>query len=291
MHNRPILELEFKEFIQDQLVKSCGLMFDIAKENCHGGYVDNDNCDWYHSAWPYLRILDKVSSPTWHFDFYYEQFISVLKNNSNVLISGTADYTLLALIFFAAKKNNITPNIWVCDICNTPLLACKYFADFNSFKLNTFKGDIKSINISESFDIITTDAFLTRFNYIEKTAILSKWAQLLTPNGKVVTTVRIEDLNKQDEKIKTNNYLQQYTNDISILLVNSILKNKEEMIKKLAREYISKIISMPFSNINEVEDILLKSGLAIQYSDVAFVKGEVKPTKYLRLTACKIKEG
>lgn len=151
------LENEFTTFIQKQLIQSCDQMYELAKENCKGSYLDNNSCEWYHSAWQYLRVLDKVSSPTWHFDFYYEEFNRLVTNDTNILVSGTADYSILALIYFVASKKNVSPKIWVCDICNTPLSICQSFAEETIFQFQFYKAtlrQLKSLNDLTSLQLM-----------------------------------------------------------------------------------------------------------------------------------------
>lgn len=283
----PTLEIEFSSFIQQQLIASCDKMYELAKENCCGSYLDNNSCEWYHSAWQYLRVLDKVSSPTWHFYFYYEEFYRIVTNGTNILVSGTADYSILALIYFVASKKKVSPEIWVCDICNTPLSICKTFAERNNFSISVLQGDIKTIDITQRFDIITTDAFLTRFPFAEKELIIKKWSAILSEKGKVVTTVRIEESIKQNEEIRTGSKKEIYMKEVESITTNSSLAMQIEKIKNLAGEYISHIVSIPFTSKDEIKDIFSKYGLVIQLCENVVVKGEVMPTKYFRLIADK----
>lgn len=281
------LENEFTTFIQKQLIQSCDQMYELAKENCKGSYLNNNSCEWYHSAWQYLRVLDKVSSPTWHFDFYYEEFNRLVTNDTNILVSGTADYSILALIYFVTSKKNVSPKIWVCDICNTPLSICQSFAERNNFSISVLQCDIKTIEITQRFDIITTDAFLTRFPFEEKALIIKKWSSVLTEKGKIVTTVRIEDNIKQNEEIRTDSKKEIYRQEVESVTTNSTLANQVQKIKDLAGEYISHIVSIPFTSNDEIANLFLKFGLAIKLGENVIVKGEVKPTKYFRLIADK----
>jgi len=165
------LETEFSIFIQNQLIESCDQMYELSKQNCSGSYLDNNSCKWYHSAWQYLRVLDKVSSPTWHFNFYYEEFNRLITNETNILVSGTADYSILALIYFVAAKKNVSPKIWVCDICNTPLYICQDFAERNNFSISVLQGDIKSIGASSFLFSENTEDF-TYFFRLQKKAYI-----------------------------------------------------------------------------------------------------------------------
>lgn len=45
-------------------------MEEISSAHCEGGYLSKTSCCWYHSAWQYLRLIDMVSTPSWHGNFY-----------------------------------------------------------------------------------------------------------------------------------------------------------------------------------------------------------------------------
>ena len=279
------LEQEFNIFINSQLIESCQLMYDIANKECSGGVLDEKSCGWYHSAWQYLRILDKVSSPTWHFNFYYKSFFDYLSNESKVLITGTADYTLLALLYFVATKKNVKPQIWVCDICRSPLLICQHFANVNKFSLSVIQENILTFDINETFDIITTDAFLSRFYLTQKKKIISKWNSLLSNQGKIITTIKVDENIALDEESKVIDKKDSYVRDVEILVAKSELKNQINRILNLAETYITKIVSIPFSGQKEIENVFSEHGFRIHFWETVVVKGEAQPTKYIRVVA------
>lgn len=279
---------EFEEYLQSYLNESCDKMFEIAKHNCKNSYVDIISCEWYHSAWQYLRVLDKVSSPTWHFDFYYKEFNNILFDGIKILISGTADYSLLALIHFISQRRNLSTQIWVCDICYTPLAICNFYAERNGFKITTLHTDIKSIEKLKYFDLITTDAFLTRFSFIEKKTVVNKWNMLLCDKGSIVTSVRLDERFKQDERIqfveKKHVFVQSVIESVN---ENNEFLNKKEKIEDLAACYISRIASMPFISEKEIEELFSECRFNILEKETVYVKGEITPTKYYRLSASK----
>jgi hypothetical protein len=84
--------------LEEPMVTTAPLSFEVAPILCRGDYVSLDDCSWYHSIWQFLRIFNLVSTPTWHSQFYIYSLgsISVLGEFNRVLISGTADYSMLA---------------------------------------------------------------------------------------------------------------------------------------------------------------------------------------------------
>lgn len=195
---------------RDLLVESAPLMAKWARTQCKakadGGMEEwakkqggNEAqpviaCDWYHGTWQYLRLLDMVAVPPWY-GFYSRALASALKRKprANVLISACADYGMVATLHEAIQRAEATPKITVCDICNTPLLACQWYAKRHGLEIECVCDNIitsRSIPLG-AFDLIVTDEFLTVLKAQDKPLIAKRWKQLLRPGGALVTTAMI----------------------------------------------------------------------------------------------------
>jgi hypothetical protein len=155
------------------------------------------SCDWYHSTWQFLRLVDMVAVPDWY-PFYVESITEVLleKPTAKIFISACADYGMLAKLHEAMEEyqfktgEKCNPQITIADICLTPLQNAKWYADNASIKLETLICDnIILGNFPESeFDLIITDEFLSVIKDDLKQAVVDKWKYLLRPGGCIVTT-------------------------------------------------------------------------------------------------------
>jgi len=83
-------------------------------------------CDWYHGAWPLLRLLDLVSTPSWHAPFFRKGIAggSAHRTDPRILISGCADYSMYALICQLDESARVT----ALDRCPTPLGGVAQYA-------------------------------------------------------------------------------------------------------------------------------------------------------------------
>lgn len=175
--------------------KTKGGMEEWAKKN---GVVedkkkDEFSCDWYHSTWQYLRLLNMVAVPNWY-PFYNQAIGKVLKDkpNAKVFISACADYGMLAKLHEAIKETKADPTIIIYDICSTPLKSCVWYAERNGLKVTCKTGNIIDDEIPEApFDLIVTDEFLSVLADEYKPQITKKWKQILKPDGVVITTAMI----------------------------------------------------------------------------------------------------
>jgi 2-polyprenyl-3-methyl-5-hydroxy-6-metoxy-1,4-benzoquinol methylase len=151
------------------------------------------SCDWYHSTWQYLRLLNMVAVPPWY-EFYQEALSNVLRQhpNAEVLISAAADYGMLATLHDAIRATEAKPRIQVYDICRTPLRACQWYAEQHGFSIECVRANLLTDEIPlASFDLIVTDEFLTVIKASDKPLIVKRWRELLKPGGTLVTTAMI----------------------------------------------------------------------------------------------------
>ena len=152
--------------------------------DCKSGYMDQNDCTWYHENWMILRYLGVVSNPFWHEDFYEKAIRQYVNELEKVLILGTADFSMPYLCQMKGIKK-----IKICDICKTPLNICQ-----NVAKANNFSWEVEQKNVfdglNEKYDIVINDAFITRFEYDKKRIVLEKIWNALKDEGVYITTMR-----------------------------------------------------------------------------------------------------
>lgn len=278
-----------KDLLEDYLKISANDVYDKAYQLCKNGIVDND-CSWYHASWQYLRLVNVVSSPTWHDDFYKNEITDALDNKKqpNILISGTADYSMLAYVIECLKNLDISDaNVYVLDTCSTPLYFCKWYAEKNKYIINTINEDILKYENVNFFDLICTDAFLTRFDKTIVSKVIDKWKTLLKANGKIVTTIRIHDGNDLNDEDKEEAILK-FCDKVKRLTpkYKEFIKFSPEEMYKIAENYARKMKS---NNLGDKEDIInYFNDFKIIYN-INTIPVELKETKYIELVAEKNK--
>jgi 2-polyprenyl-3-methyl-5-hydroxy-6-metoxy-1,4-benzoquinol methylase len=174
--------------------KPVGGMEQWAKQNGHNDDRRAGSCEWYHGTWQHMRLLNMVAVPPWY-GFYQRALSSVLRKKplAQVLISGCADNGMLATLHAAVRTAEATPHITICDICNTPLEACRWYAARYGLDVACVCDNlITSKQLpTGAFDLIVTDEFLTVLPAGDKRQIADRWKELLSPGGVVVTTAMI----------------------------------------------------------------------------------------------------
>jgi len=147
------------------------------------------SCAWNHALWPTLRLLGLVTEPALHGEFLRTALGAVAGDAPRVLLSGAADHALLAqaLVPFAGRAARIT----VLDICETPLMLNRWYAERAGIAIDTHRSDILDFEAPHAFDAVCTHAFLGNFDQVRREVLASKWRSLLKPGGKVVTVNRL----------------------------------------------------------------------------------------------------
>jgi len=277
--------------LEEPMLKSAPLMKMLSEVLCRGSYLDQEGCAWYHGSWQYLRILDLVSTPTWHSDFYKRALnpdSSVSSNTTpRILVSGAADYSMTAHIIWAYENVNAKCHITVLDLCQTPLWLNKWYATGKDFDTDIICSDILQYSPSIKFDYVVTDAFLTRFENGVKVAVLDKWNDSLTARGKIVTTVRIDDA---PSPVKATPHEASIFSEKVGELANrwqEFISVSPEELSSVGKVYAEKMLSYPFRNLEEVKKLFVQCGFTLTDIEENLVKGEMKSTRYAEIVARK----
>jgi len=177
---------------EEPLALSAPLARRLAGERCHADRQRDRSCAWYHGFWQYLRWFDFVTTPRDHADFYRAALAGpVAARQRRVLISGTADYAMLAQLLAIYARAGMSPAVTALDICPTPLCLCEWYAERIGTTITTVAQDIRTFRREDAFDLLCTHSFFGRFSPDERPALIARWRNLVRPGGRVVTVNRI----------------------------------------------------------------------------------------------------
>jgi hypothetical protein len=152
------------------------------------------SCAWYHGVWPYFRLLGLVGSP-WTHRAFYEDAITPLASAGTcrrVLVSGAADFAMMAVVRQACRSAQDPPEITVVDRCETPLRLHRWYAERHGIKLTATAADIRAFTTDGTpFDLICTHSFFGNIAPSLRPEVISRWRGLLRPGGKLALVNRI----------------------------------------------------------------------------------------------------
>jgi len=187
----------------EPLARSAPIAWRAAPETCNADAPGAGGCAWYHGLWQYLRLLGLVTAPPAHGRFFIDTLAGLARRGecARVLISGSADYALLALVVHALRPDpdhpRLAPQITVVDRCETPLLLNRWYAREAGVAVETGRSDILRWGLGPgagregNFDVVCTHSFLGYFTDPQRAALMARWHALLRPGGRVVTINRV----------------------------------------------------------------------------------------------------
>ena len=238
-----------------------------------------------------MRALNVVSTPNWHGNFYIQN----IGKPKNILVVSTADATILEHIE-AGLGSLEKANIWVADLCPTPLEICRRYAKLRKHIIHT--AQINALSLAEDglsenfFDRVITDAFVSRFpTHDEKDRLLTEWHKILAPGGLILTTCRVTGMKKEvgtEEEVRTfvdktvavfNDYKKKNPQILSYI--------NDQLVQEKAYEYASHITSYPPME-DELKDLFVKNGFELLSFQKNNVPGEFKHTVYAQIVAKKV---
>lgn len=179
--------------VEEPLLESAPLAWRLAPGLCRKDPATGESCAWIHGFWQYLRLLGLASTPSLHVAFFSEALTGLAggKGAPRVLISGAADYSMLALVLGAYRVRDIRPEVTVVDRCETPLMLNRWFAERAALEITTRLCNILEYSEARPFDVVCTHSFLSEFPREHWPRLLEKWRELLRPGGAAITINRV----------------------------------------------------------------------------------------------------
>ena len=136
-------------------------------------------------------MLGLAATPEQQANFFRNSLARFAQRQPRVLISGSADYSILAHVLAACAKNQITAEITVMDICGTPLFFNRWYAEQMGCRINTIQADILDHSFDATFDVVCSHGFLGLFAPPQRARLVQQWARALKSGGVAIFVNRI----------------------------------------------------------------------------------------------------
>jgi hypothetical protein len=207
---------------------------------------------------------------------------------------------MLAYVLTAAYSVRVSADVEILDRCRTPLIACEWYsrwcsdrrdapADMGQHSLAVHEMDVLHADrlLTSQYDLITTDAYLTRFEPSDAREVIRIWHRLLRPGGSVVTTVRLHPLDAPRGAILDE------VSDFTLRAQEAAgrwrryLQAGIDELTTAARQYAVSMRSYDLGDAAAVTRMLISAGFKIECSELGAAHGELRPVTYLRVVATK----
>jgi len=255
--------------LDEALKSSAPLLWEQAERTCNPDNYTYQNCTAYHRIWQYLVLWKLSTSMRPDSEFILDTIRGFAHSGEfhKILISGTADYSLLAHVLqaFSAEKNS--PVVTVLDRCLTSLQINKWYADRYGIKILLQQGDIFDYENESKFDAICTHSFLIWFSLEHQFQLIKKWHTLLTPGGRVLTTLRL----RSGPANVPLGYSEQDAQDLRLRTMDEALSRNRsgsghnaDLMGDVAYQYAKGRKRYVVDNENVYQEIFEKAGFVIE---------------------------
>lgn len=178
--------------LAEPLRESAPVNYRSALEHCATSAAGFD-CRAYHAVWQLLRLAGvaiavRVDGPL--FVDAAERFARAGRLR-HALISGSADYSMLAHLAHGVARVGAAVQFDVVDSCETTLRINRWYAERRGLRLRTFRADVHSFTPDRSYDLICTHSFLPWHPVDRRPALFRRWRDWLAPGGHLCFSNRV----------------------------------------------------------------------------------------------------
>lgn len=189
-------------------------------------------CDYYHGFWQYLRLMDLGSTLGGHPQEYLKEFRDLSTQWAGtprrVLISGCADYSMLAHLVEGFAGSDCAVEFTALDQCQTPLALNDWYAQRAGVSVEQVSSDVLSYRPDDRFDMVVTSSFLGYFPDDVRPSLFSRFHDFLKPGGVLVFSNRLRPHVTQNKA--------GFSEEDARNLVNAVLERSSRLPPELAMD-------------------------------------------------------
>ena len=269
--------------VQEPVAESAPLARREAARLCRADGPDRQGCAWYHGIWQYLRLLGVAAAPSRNAGFFLDTLEALARDGEfqRVLISGTADYSMLAYALQAYRNGGATPRITVVDQCETPLFLCRWYAERLSQTIEIHTGNMLDFTPDDAFDVVCCHSFLSRIPPTQRAGLIAAWKRALRPGGKVVTNTRLNPSWSEQASGFTPEQIAAFRDQVyeEAVKQSDTLHIDPEEIAEDARRYAERSKTFSIRTQEEVIGLFEEGGFTLERFDLTETGGKLSTGK------------
>lgn len=264
----------------EPLAISAPIAWQHAQKTCRKNPVDDSSCLWNHGLWQFLRLMRLSGTAANRSGFYQRTLRAFFEENRTprILVSGTADYAMLAQIVFAAQQTGATPDVTVVDICETPLYLNRWYAERRGIQIETVCSNMLDFKSSSSFDMVCTDSFLGRFPHALWPRLMTRWHALLRADGgRLLTASQLRPASDPDCRVFDEKQTITFRDKVLDVVRQENMRfglDTEELAHAVT-QYCKNQFSYPLRSESQLRQIIENAGFFIDDLPV-IISGSIK---------------
>jgi hypothetical protein len=254
----------------EPLAVSAPLALELATVSCTIGAA-NLSCEPYHGFWQYMRLMGlgkTLSGQSARYLFTLEQFAREWARRREarppkILISGSADYSMLAHVLQACRRLKQPAAVTVLDVCSTPLLLNQWYARRAGLPITVVRSDVLQHHPVDAYDLIITSGFLGYFSPATRPRMFQGYAAMLHSGGRLVFANRIRPGNEGETVGFSPQQIDKFAARAAQLssTLPAAASLSPEDASRMARSYAQFFRSYPVNGEDSVKALARFSGL------------------------------
>jgi hypothetical protein len=222
-----------------------------------------------HAIWPDLRLLKLAAEPERHAAFYRETLQGGAASAPRVLVSGCADWGMLATVVSAYR--GVLLDVTAIDRCPTPLLLCAWYGGAVGMPVRTAVADAILFDEYDAFDVVCSHSLLTYYAREGRERLVANWQRLLRRGGAVVTVTRLAQQSGANESIEAR---AKRFGELVVQRVAALGVDRDPaMLRARAERFAAAQISHPVGDERDVRALFETRGFDVVRLDVRQLEG------------------
>lgn len=248
--------------LAEPLAESAPLARRLALQLCHRDPHSGESCAWNHGLWQTLRLMGFVLTPAHHAPFFREALAMATPRAGalRVLVSGCADYGMLAQALSGLRPCGAPLHVTVLDLCETPLALNRWYAARLGVEIETVRSDILDYRPAAAFDVLCTHSFLPMFPAEQRPEVLAQWSRLLRPGGLAITVDRIRGAAAAASVGFSAEQAQSFSTAVLETAKTLSLPLEASQLAREADEYAARRRVHPVRTVEEVRELFANAG-------------------------------
>jgi hypothetical protein len=177
--------------LAEPLHESAPIAFASAMDRC--GHEPDGSCQAYHAVWQYLRLINIAPSVRVDGSLYVAvaERLARAGRLRRVLITASADYSMLAHLAFGARRGGAEPVFDVVDRCATALYLNEWYAAREGLQVQPIRASVPHENDGGPYDLICSHSFIQWLPRADRGPLFKIWQGSLAPEGRICFSHRV----------------------------------------------------------------------------------------------------
>ena len=200
--------------IAEPLMVSAPIAFQIAHERCPPP-ENPASCRGYHAVWQYLRLADQARSLKVDGGLYAAtaERLARMGTLRRVLVTATADYSMLAHLAFGARCGGADPVFHIVDRCASALELNRWYGDRMGLKVELTQSDVLQFESAHVSDLVCAHSFVSWVRVEDRPALFGQWRKNLSDEGRLCFTTRVWQDHHRYESAEMDARIEQIVTD------------------------------------------------------------------------------